>query len=219
MKVTALTIIILACQFCYAQSDIVRIALQKNIVFYDLSRFYKFRDGFDKNYNLVKSSKDCEWFDLMPNKNFDLELQKTNIDLQYPDSEFILIGFYKPHYEFHDSITKLNYQINSHIFELFDQLYLVAYDPLKKEIKFLSGNIFKHKIWNDFKNKGENNIQNILNFIKIKCYNLNISSISYKHKSGNKYFFNAVLNGLGSNYRITFNSKEPDCLVVKKMED
>ena len=189
--------------------------LSKNIIYYNLCRTYKSSECFDANdYGIHQSVLDCGWQNLIPDLGFKLKIVKVSADLHYPDTSVTLIAFYKPNYEFYDSINDLTKDGGpNYIRKQFDSYYLIACKQ-NKLYKFISGNIFKDKIWNDFA-KGGLKRENLIAFIKIKCFNFEIENIRYSFKQGKKYVFSAECRGFARPFTVIFDSTKPERIVLK----
>lgn len=66
--------------------------------------------------------------------------------------------------------------------------YLVGYDSLSQEYVYISGFLYKHRIAKDFQNLNVENPESdtLMNFIKLKVFDLRLSTLKYK-KTENGY--------------------------------
>lgn len=169
---------------CVSQTYSASNILKKNILFYALTRGHSnYSQYFDANGYSNNGSVlyNCGWHDEIPDSSYSLELFEVDtINLSYPDSSVKLLSFTKPNLIFTNCSNSNRYNIYKYDYKIdFDDSYLIGLKRNGNEIIFISGHIFRDKIWNHFSYIG-NNIHNIENFIKIKCYNLGIVSIYFK---------------------------------------
>lgn len=209
---------LLICGCCRAQNEYLYQALEKNLIFYNLVKIYKSGDLIDSNGLAKKYRLWLRWPDLIPDADFRLKLQENAIDQIYPDSSIQLVAFYRHLYDY--------YNVNSHATYMFgvddgdefgDHLYLLAYSKAKPtDIKFISGHIFKDNIWSDFQGKGFE-IDNIITYLKLKCYNMDIDSIRYILKSKRYYYFDVMApkTKYQKHYTVVFDSKDPEVIYLK----
>lgn len=200
----------------HGQSKLLDSYVQKNILFYTLTREYKAMQCFDKDdYGIHNSIIYCDWDRLIPDKCSELLLTSRPVDLSYPIDSISLICYEKKNYQLYDSATNTITDIGGLITRQFDDLYLVGYNRNKPDqIKFISGNIFKDDIWADFVKDGFTK-SNVLSYLKLKCFNLRISALEYSKSIGSKMIFTARLEDFKNTFRITFNKNNPRRILVR----
>jgi hypothetical protein len=193
----------------------VKSLLQKNILFYNLSLEYKYKQCFDGANNPIHNSvQGCSWESLIPDKGWELKIKEVDCNLQYPDTNIVLLAFYWQTYELYDSARDLTKTLSGRTYQ-FNQFYLVGFKKNEpSRICFISGNIFKDRIWSDFKSNGLT-IENIAGFLKTKCFNLEIQELHFLKKEGAKFYFSAKLKGFSFMPTLVFNARNQDEVTIK----
>lgn len=201
--------------FAKAQIGLVECALQKNILYYNLVMEHKYHQCIDVNgYGIHRSVWECNWKNLFISDCSHMPFEKTIVNLYYPSDSILLYSFKKKGYEIYDTCNNVSTSIPIIKSNQFDDIYLVGMNKDNPQVpKFISGNIFKDKIWKDFADKGFDKT-NLLAFLKIKCFNLGINELYYSCTVGNKIIFHSVLKGYSSKFTIIFNKKNPDEITV-----
>lgn len=186
--------------FGISDSNDVELSLHENILknidAFNIVKRFKVVLGED---NLYKNSYQYQSIYNKYSKFGDiLLLTKVYSDLQYPNSEYILAAYNLPRLEYLNLVDSSGSLLSiSHSNPLFARDFLVAYKLDAKfksilSIKFISGGFIKTEIWEDFSNGGFE-INNIIKFIKFKCYSMNISKVEYVEKNKKFYFFKIYL--------------------------
>ena len=206
---------------CMAQYEFVKQALEKNLIFYNLvhNSQVNYMYDFDENGNATHSLVYSGWQNEIPDECYRIELSIVPTDLVFPDTAFELVGVSRPAvWTFHNYVTDktLITSWDDGYEPRFDTKYLIGYKKNQHTYMiFISGHVFKDSIWWYFRNGGYST-DNLINFIRIKCFNMDIDTIEFKYRKGRKYYFAVrVKDQPQKDYTIIFNPKNPDLLILK----
>ncbi|NVN94196.1 MAG: hypothetical protein HXX18_02810 [Bacteroidetes bacterium] len=181
--------------------DFIYNAVCKNILIYRILEYIP--EGINKgNYIDFHSS--------LPDNGDMLILDSINkLDLKYPKENYILYSIIKGGWRYTNYYceevvkwvsTRANYYCDTvRSFYVSDDLdtrgnrnsnssYLIAYNPITKDIKYISGSFFLHQISQDF-NLSIDNPDSFIDYIKYKLYFLHIKSIELHERTKRKIVF------------------------------
>lgn len=151
---------------------------------------------------------------LMPtNGKLRIIIQPYKGKIRYPDTDYQIFTVQIPGFKY-DLTDGTSYSVNMLGF-LFDENYLVAYNPKNFSIKYISGNFFKSRVAEDFRIDLKN-ISSFNDYLMLRCYYMHPSTISYDRKDASGVYFIVHSNVVGTDMEVFISY---DDLEVVKLID
>lgn len=200
----------------YAIEDEVYNYVYKNILCYAI----RYSSALNSYYNasgFIDSQSCSKEFvkDLIPDYGYKLFLKFDTIDsIQYPLKNYTLIAIdkdkygimYEKKYEKVSILRKIFYD-----YFPYNRYYLIAYDTIKHDIKYISGAFYLTRISDDFK---FNDVQDYINYIKLKTFRYKITDLIFEKQSRKCISFRGFSTYLQKYVRITLYFKDLDIVDI-----
>lgn len=191
----------------------LKVALEKNIIFFKLSNYTRHQQPFDTNgYPTHICCVEYEGFmTLIPDPGMRITLDEIQTSLRYPDTSYTLHAYKRDMWEYKDSIRQLTrlQGCDDCYIPASSHLYLLGYSSTKSpRIKFISGQMMKDDIWDDFK-AGGYTTENLIAYIRLKCFNYDVDTIKFDKKKDSLYYFSGKVKVKEGPYTFVFDSDHP----------
>jgi len=209
--------------------DFIYNAVCKNILIYRILEYVP---------ETINKGNYIDFYSSLPDNGYILILDSINkLDLKYPKENYILYSIIKKGWDYRNYYceevvkwvsTRANYycdtiknlgiseDINIRGNRNSNRSYLIAYNPITKDIKYISGSFFLHQISQDF-NLSIDNPDSFLDYIKYKLYFLNIKSIELHKKTKRKIIFKLTYKPYHKDYYycyVELNKKDFEFLKI-----
>jgi hypothetical protein len=162
------------------------ILLERNIISYHIRNAVEGDIPIGSNGILIPHEKPI-FQQLMPaNGKLRMIIKPYNGKIQYPSIGYQMFTVQLRGFKY-DLVDGTSYSVNMLGF-LFDENYLVAYNPKNSSIKYISGNFFKSRAAEDFKLDREN-LSSFNNYLMLRCYYMLPDTISYNRKDASGIYF------------------------------
>ncbi|WP_316634722.1 hypothetical protein [uncultured Flavobacterium sp.] len=153
---------------------------------------------------------------LQENEEYDIEI--VNIEEKYPNESFELYKVVNNYYTIlrnsNNTVSKISYYDGKTNEQILSEKILIAFDKKTEKLIFVSGNVFKNCISNDFNlNKKEPN--SFFNFLFLKLYNYSIENLEFIKTRKNFLFFKGYSQSLKDNVSIKVNIDDFDEIQIK----
>jgi hypothetical protein len=209
-------------QFAVFSQDIsseLKDEVQKNLIAYQIKYF------IDDNYFCVGEfeSEIKSRFFTEENEEYDLTFVR-NKDIEYSDYNIHLFVIYNNYYSKkvksgnRTNEVSFTHSIDGSFFDRISRKILVGYNENNSKIIYISGNVFKNCIAQDF-DLNKEKPEAFIHFLKFKLFNYDIKKISFKKRRKKYLLFKAYSEVLNKEIYIKIDSKNFDMLQVKTVLD
>lgn len=177
--------------------------VRKNILSYHIRYSLPYDIGLaDDGCLLVQDGKyKFEWLSSLGNLSLRLLVSQCS-ELSYPLSDYKLFEIKKHKFGFVDKDGVLKYLSDMTSFTS-DEKYLIAIND-SNQIKFISGNMFLHRISEDFDFQNDSGI---INYIRIRLYNYELDNIDFIKKRKGIIYLKAFSKSENLNTIIKIDTK------------
>lgn len=183
----------------------------KNVVSYNLINNDYAINGYNKGGYLTSVFPFFEAF--VPDKNFHLNMIIDRTKFNYPKKDFVLYSIYIEKLSFTNETGDTTIAFGGGRSALKTSTYLIALDSIHKEVKYISGDFFLSKIASDFSFSATDEAT-LTNYIRLKCFNLQIDKLILKRKQRTSNYFVGYSNTLQRNVRISVNSRNFELIKI-----
>lgn len=180
---------------------------------------YHIRNGLDTEIGVDDGlmKKEDYIYRLVPMQDHELELYITrDTSVTYPVSKYDLYKIEKSGFSFKVS-NDLSISTNMFHSFLADIYYLVAYNNVDKQLKYISGNMFLSPIADDF-NLDVNQPNSFKSYLLLRYYNYKLTNLSFLKKKKGSFIFTAYSNQVRAKVKIFVDSKNIDKTKIRLTE-
>lgn len=192
-------------------------AFRRNVIAYHLRYAMDYELDVRDNTNLLKKNSNYVFDKLLVGDT--LDLNATKINLAYPDSSYVVYEFYLKGFNY---LTPTGRRLKLNIFESFncDNYYIVAFNNLTGNVKYISGNFFLNEIAHDYSlTSGDVKTKKFVEFLRLKTYKYQIDDISYLKKKGSSLVFEGYSMCLNRNVLLEVDVDNIDLVKVSIKSD
>lgn len=188
-NINTLFVLLMFCSFpCKAQTldSNLRKLISKNIMAYHIRNAQPFELGLSDNNSLTNR---LMFFDaILPDNEHELSIEFEKCDLIYPNKNYKVFHIIKRGYQFSDSKGNTALDFSFPRFNC-DENFLVAING-ENNIKFISGNLFRSKFYEDF-NLNRNNPSTFIKYLEFYFYYAGVKNIRYKYAKHKIFYYQA----------------------------
>jgi len=173
-----------------------------------LSYHFRYALNYDLNLKSDKVLQGNNYFfnDLWPKENQKLRLDVLQSELKYPVGAFNIFTIKKRNFQIGNDSISISKNLTSLVA---DDIYLIAFDSLNQNVKFISGNFFLSSIQSDF-DLHIANPKSFINYLMLRTFNWSLENIEFMRIKKGKLEFKGFSKYLKENVHIEVDAKDFD---------